>query len=348
MTNKLLGGIVLIVMLLSCSSCEKLLRMNYRITGTVSEEGQWRQADAKELLPKDIYVSDALVINCSGTLFTSAPFTQTESDPFHETWTQIIPDSLTIAWGNFISVDTVAEKIYFCANKGLYSCSYSGEDLIKHALDLSLTFINPVLSADRRYITMLNLSSGYNQGKLNRYDLQTSELLHLEQPGDATWAAYNPELDKFYYFSSLGALHSINPDGSDEVSHFEGFRGKTWEFCQSNKDRYIGAFSKASPNGGTGMVFDISTGEVSLIENLDRMAFNPCKNELSYSIRSDAKAKLYRRNLDDGSEVLIHNGRVKKPDKIATYLSLNYRQDGKSMLFTAMVATPLTAGLYDE
>lgn len=78
------------------------------------------------------------------------------------------------------------------------------------------------------------------------------------------------------------------------------------------------------------------------------MEFNPCKNELTYSIRFGAQSELRRRNLDDGSEIQIHNGRVKKPDTVATYVALNYRQDGKALLFTANVSTPLTASLYDD
>ncbi|MCB5270487.1 MAG: hypothetical protein LHW56_01425 [Candidatus Cloacimonetes bacterium] len=348
MINKLLGGIALTVMLLTCISCTKVMRLGYRITGTVSEEGQWRKTAVKELLPEDIYVSDQLVIRCSRTLSTSAPFTETASDPPNTAWTRIIPDTLVIKSGDKISVDTEAEMIYFCANNDLYSCNYKGENLINHSPDLDLNLSQAILSADRRYITMLSYSLVFGTTSLNRYDLQTGEFLHVWPSFNVTWAAYNPDLDRFYYFSSWGSLHSCNSDGSDDLEHFEGILGESWGYCRSNGDRYIGSFTKPASGAREGMVFDISTGEISQIENLDRMAFNPCKNELTYSIRFGAKSELRRRNLDDGSEIQIHNGHVKKPDTVATYVALNYRQDGKATLFTANVATPLTASLYDD
>lgn len=345
MTIRILGGILLVVMLLCGTYCYTPVGWSYRITGTVDEDGHWLRAEAKELLSVDTYVSDELAIRCSQTLSKSDPFTFSTSDPFNVAWTRIIPDSLVIVGGDFISVDTVSETIYFCANKDLYSCSYSGKNLINHTPDLGFTFIKPVLSADRRYITMLSLSAVNYGGKLNRYDLQTGEFVHLEQTGDAKWAAYNPGLDKFYYFSYSGALHSINPDGSGEATHFAGFTNEA-RFYQSNGDRYILTSGKTSSEGRTAVVFDLSTGEISQIENLVNMALNPCKNELTYSIRSDDKAELWRRDLNDGSEFLIHSGRLKKPDKIVAYPALHYRQDGGFMIFTIIIETIVQEGPY--
>ena len=344
MTVRVLGGILLIVMLFCGFYCNSPMGWSYRITGTVDEDGNWLRAEAKELLSVDTYVSDELAIRCSQTLSKSDPFTFSFSDPFDVAWTRIIPDTLVIAGGDFISVDTMAEKIYFCANKDLYSCNYSGGNLINYTSDLDSTFINPVLSADRRYITMLSLTPVYRQRKLNRYDLFTGEFLHLNQAGSAMWAAYNPGLDKFYYFSYYyGALHSINPDGSAEATHFAGFTNEA-SFSHSTGDRYVLASGKTSSEGRTGMVFDISTGDISQIENLDRMVLNPCKNELTYSIRTEDKAELHRRDLDDSSDVLIHSGRLKKPDKIVAYPALHYRQDGGFMIFTAIVETIVQEG----
>lgn len=345
MTIRILGGILLVVMLLCGFYCNTPMGWSYRITGTVDENGHWLRAEAKELLSVDTYVSDVLAIRCSQTLSKSDPFTFSTSDPFNVAWTRIIPDSLVIVGGDFISVDTVSETIYFCANKDLYSCSYSGGNLMNYTSDLDSTFINPVLSADRRYITMLSLTPIYRQRKLNRYDLLTGEFLHLNQTGSAEWAAYNPGLDKFYYFSYNGALHSINPDGSGEVTHFAGFTNEA-RFYQSNGDRYILTSGKTSSEGRTAVVFDISTGEISQIENLDNMALNPYKNELTYSIRSDDRAELWRRDLNDGSDVLIHSGRLKKPDKIVAYPALHYRLDGGFMIFTIIIKTIVQEGPY--
>ena len=347
MTVRILGGILLIVILFCGFYCNHPMGWSYRITGTVDEDGNWLQAEAKEFYFADTYVSDELAIRCSQTLSKSDPFTFSFSDPFNVAWTRIIPDSLVIAGGDFISVDTVAEKIYFCANKDLYSCNYRGDNLLNHTLDIGYTFIKPVLSADRRYITMLSLSSVNYGGKLNRYDLQTGEFVHLEQAGNAKWAAYNPGLDKFYYFTYFGALHSIKPDGNDPASHFAGFTNEA-AFYHSTGDRYVLASGKTSSEGRTGMVFDISTGEISQIENLDRMVLNPCKNELTYSIRTEDKAELHRRDLNDGSDVLIHSGRLKKPDKIVAYPALHYRQDGGFLIFTAIVETIVQEGPYGK
>ncbi|MCD8478877.1 MAG: hypothetical protein LRZ88_00720 [Candidatus Cloacimonetes bacterium] len=205
--------------------------------------------------------------------------------------------------------------------------------------------MKPVLSHDSRYITMLSMSSVYYGGKLNRLDLMTGELLHLEQPGHASWASYNLELDKFFYCYKYGALYSINPDGSELVQHFSGYDAdanvsRTWD------SRFLGIWTREAWEQNSCFVFDCLTGESFVIESIDYVAMNPMKAEISYSQESGDKVKLWRKDLESGDVMLIHGANYKGGDFISGYQLTNYRMDGKKMRFNAFVQTKVQAGFW--
>lgn len=327
MMMKMMAALLLVLMLLGCISCEDDMGGELEIPGMVDEDGHWYRIFGKKLHRTDTYVSDGLAIRCSSKLSTSVPFT--------DLWTSISPDTLVIRSGDLLCLHPASETIYFCANKDLYSCNYQGGKLTNHTMDIDYTFIRPILSSDARYITMLSLSSVNYGGKLNRLDLQTGEFVHLEQTGIAAWAAYNAAQDRFYYFSQSAALSSIGIDGSDPATHFAGFE-EAVVFCQSDGSQYIGAYSNDPWKTHQGVIFDIAHGEIFQIENMGRMTLNPRKNELTYSVNYGDRCELWRKDLELGTQLRIHSGRLSNSHLISGYNNFLYRQDGESLYFTAI------------
>lgn len=328
MVAKLFLCIISLIMLIT-TSCTTM-PWEYGIVGYVDADELWVQTYKKEFHSFDTYVSEELAIRCNISLQKGTPGT--------DVWTPITPTNLVIRSGDFVSVDIVSEKIYFCANGDLYSCDYDGNNLLNHTLKYDYTFLKPVLTSDRQYITMLSLSSVNYGGKLNRFDLSSGELLHLEQPGNAAWATFNLEQNKFFYFSRYSALYSINPDGSEQITHFNGFESEAL-FCKSNSNRFLGAWTTPRDEIGIGIVFDSFSGEILQIDDLDCMTLNPQNEELTYSTITDGRAVLRRTNLVSGSELLIHDGDLQGSDTISHYIRLTYRQDGERISFFAVILT---------
>ncbi|MDD3294189.1 MAG: hypothetical protein PHG20_05835 [Geobacteraceae bacterium] len=206
--------------------------------------------------------------------------------------------------------------------------------------------MKPTLSAEGRYVTMLSQSNVIYGGKLNLFDLETGELVHLEQPGNASWAVYNPELDKFFYSNPYGTLYSIKPDSTDLVTHFAGFSVEA-NTSRTMDNRFIAIWKASKDELNTCFVYDCLTGSSFSLDNTGFIALNPVKPELTYVRFDGEKAKLIRRHLETGDEIMIHDAHNKGGGYISGYSSFNYRMDGEKLRFVVYIMTKAAVGPYD-
>lgn len=335
MNLKLLTGLLLLILALgSCLYTD--MGYTFDMFGEVDAEGTWRITDPNPLYHSDIYIQDDLAIRCVESL--------KRGNPSQDIWWQITPDSLVIRAGDFVAVDTLAQKIYFCANKDLYSCDYDGQHLVNHTPDAERIFLKPVLCEDNRHISLLSITYVNYGGSLNLLDLETGEIEYLELNEAATWGRYDCQRDRFFYISKFGRLCSVARDGSDRIVHFSGFLDQA-SYCSSFDGRYLGLWVWGYMYG---IVYDCLTDEILQIDDVNYMAINPLKAELTYTHDEGDWAVLRRRDLISGEQIVIHNGGLSGDDYISAYPYFLYRLDGKKLVFKASRHTIVQEGPYGK
>jgi hypothetical protein len=90
-----------------------------------------------------------------------------------------------------------------------------------------------------------------------------------------------------------------------------------------------------------GIVYDCLTDEILQIDDVNYMAINPLKAELTYTHDEGEWAVLRRRDLISGEQIVIHNGGLSGDDYISAYPYFLYRLDGKKLVFKAMARVSL-------
>lgn len=327
-TKQRLLMILMAVLMLLCISCDDMI-FSFEVYSSIDIDGRNLLTNDNRLYLQSeadpLYVSDQAIFHLSSTI---------KKRRLSETVTRrIIPDSLICNTNSYLAISATEEKLYFCANGDLYSCDFDGNQLTNLTPDNTVTLIQPKLSEDGRYITMIRLQNNF-YGSIYRIDLQSGEHVEVTPIPLTDYAVYKSSEDRYYYFS-YGSAYSKDADGTITriISQENPYGSKDSKIGYSHDLRYF-ATVLTSIYGETYplKIYDTQSGETRQIDRCQSFAFSPAENKVIYSSNAYDMRDVRCLDLDTGNTNLLFDGIFL--DKFFTSINtFNIRNDGQKLYF---------------
>jgi len=334
MFKAILRAILIGIAVIPLGSCDDMLPGPNQTNYSLFSDGSQRRIDKR--LKHDnwgvpYYISEDIVFQLSAKIYRrSLNATQIQ---------QLIPDSLAISDQNTLEIDVDKGKLYFAANNHIYSCSFSGTDMINLSRYEEGAFSSPALSDCRNYLTAIR------SGSILSLNLLTGEWIELEGPTGVVYAVYVESTDEYFYFakelnSSEMALWRFIPDtqASTMIMKLVCESGFNFSFSASPDRRYFALQSKDhNPDityGENLLIYDRQNGLIQQIDNCFTYAFDNNSRRFYFSRQKFGLADLNYIDLQSGATTLVWDGYISQTSFSYSINRINLRADGLHMFIS--------------